>query len=78
MDSLFDILANKDFSVPEEVKAIKTYVAKKYQQDVTVAINHNEIVISSQSAGLISSLRLNSPDLVEAAATNKKIRFRIG
>lgn len=78
MDSLIDILSGKDFSQPDEVTAIKTYVAKRYQQDVTVTIAGNEIIISSRSAGLISTLRLNSPDLQKAAATNKKIRFRIG
>jgi len=75
MDSLNDILANKDFALPEEIKLIKSYVAKNYEQDVDVAIKRNEIIISSRSAGLISNLRLNSPKLIQAANTDKKIRF---
>jgi hypothetical protein len=78
MDSVLDILANKDFSTPNEVTAIKTYVAKEYDQDVTVSLTKNEIIVSSRSAGLISSLRLNSPALAKAANTTKRIRFRIG
>ena len=78
MDSLADILANKDFSLPDEVKAIKTYVAEEYGQDVNVAIHQNEIIVSSRSAALIGNLHLNSPALVKAAATEKKIRFRVG
>ena len=77
MDSLLDILSNKDFSMPEEVAAIKTYVANKYNQDVSVSISKDAITISSRSAGLISTLRLNSPALAKAANTTKKIRYRV-
>jgi len=78
MDSLADILANKDFSQPDEVTIIKTYVAKEYDQEVSVTIYKNEIIISSQSAGLISNLRSNSPKLTKLLTTPKKIRFRVG
>ncbi len=78
MDSLADILANKDFSPPDEVKAIKSYIAQNYDKDVTVIINKQEIIISSRSAALINNLRLNSPKITEAANTKKRIRFRIG
>ncbi len=78
MDSLFNILSNKDFSPPDEVGLIKQYVIEKYNQDVNVAINSREIIVSSRSSGLISTLRNNSPALIKAAKTDKKIRFRIG
>lgn len=78
MDSLADILANKDFSMPDEVKAIKAYVASNYDQDVTVSVKQNEIIISSRSAALISSLRLNGPALARAANVTKRIRYRVG
>lgn len=64
--------------MPEEVTAIKAYVASQYNQDVTVSLNKNEIIVSSRSAGLISTLRLNAPALKKAAGTDKKIRFRVG
>ena len=78
MDSLSDILANKDFSMPDEASSIKKFVAKEYDQDVNVTVSANEIIVSSRSAGLISTLRLNSPALKKAANTDKKLRFRIG
>jgi hypothetical protein len=78
MDSLRDILAGKDFSPPDEVKAIKAYVAHNYGQDVTVALKANEIVVSSRSAALVSSLRLNGPALARAAGVSKRIRFKVG
>ena len=78
MDSLFDILSSRDFTPPDEVGLIKKYINEKYNQDVNVAINSREIIVSSRSAGLISTLRNNSPALIEIAKTTKKIRFRIG
>ena len=78
MDSISDILANKDFSQPDEVTAIKAYVAAKYNQNVTVSINNREITLSSQSAALIATLRMNTPELIKAAGTTRRIRFRIG
>ena len=78
MDSLADILANKDFSLPDEVRAIKEYVAANYGKDVTVAVRNTEIVVSSRSAALVSSLRLNGPALARAAGVSKRIRFKVG
>ena len=79
IDSIAEILANKDFTPPEEVKAIKAFVAEHYEnRDVSVKLSGQEIIVISRSAGLISSLRLNSADLAKAAGTLKRIRFRIG
>lgn len=79
LDSIRDILAGKDFSPPEEVKAIKAFVAEHYDnRDVTVKLSGQEIIIMSRSSGLISSLRLNAPALARAIGTTKRIRFRIG
>jgi hypothetical protein len=77
VDSLADILANKDYSLPDEVKAIKTFVADRYGCDVSVKITPKEIIVMSRSAGLIGNLRANAPDLEKAAGTNKKIRFLV-
>jgi hypothetical protein len=79
MDSIAEILANKDFSPPEEVKAIKAFVSENYDnRDVTVKLSNQEIIIISRSASLIGSLRLNAPALARAVGTSKRIRFRIG
>ena len=77
MYSIKDILAEKDFSIPDEVKIIKLFIKEKYKQDIEIKLTTREIVISSPSAALISSLRLNSLELIKVAQTDKKIRFRI-
>ena len=78
METLSDILNNKSFDLPQEVAAIKHFVFQSYHQDVTVSLKTNEIIISSRSAGLISTLRFNQVALAKAANTDKRIRFRIG
>lgn len=63
MDNLADILHLKDFDQPPEIIAIKEYVRDHYKKDISVTIDKQQIVISSSSAGLIGSLRLNSAAL---------------
>lgn len=77
MDSLYDILANKDFSAPDEVTAIKTFVAERYKADVSVSVTTRDIVVSSRNAALISTLRMNAPALAKAVGTDKKLRFKV-
>ncbi len=78
MDSLADILSNKDFSPPDEVRAIKTYVADQYGSDIVVKVSSKDIIVMSRSAALISNLRANAPALQKASGSSKRIRFRIG
>lgn len=78
MDGLGDILSRKDFDIPPEVRAIKDYVRRYYDTDVSVSMKQHAIIISAQSAALIGTLRLNLPKLQEAAVTEKRIILRIG
>jgi hypothetical protein len=77
MDSLDDILRNKDFSEPRESKAIKNFVNKRFQEVVSVQLKQNSIIIVSNSSALADSLRQLGPQLQEAAGTDKKLVFRI-
>ncbi|HUB94108.1 MAG TPA: hypothetical protein VMB52_06415 [Verrucomicrobiae bacterium] len=78
MDGLGDILARKDFDMPPEVRAIKEYVRRYYDTDVSVSLQQHTIVVAARSAALIGSLRLNLPKLQDASGTNKRIVLRIG
>jgi len=76
-NSLADLLANKDFDEPEEMKAIKQYVQKNYQVDVEIQLRDKEIIVTTPSAALANTLRLKLPELRKAAATDKRIVLRI-
>lgn len=78
MDGIGDILARKDFDIPPEVRAIKEYVQRYYNTDVSVIMQPHAIVVAARSAALIGTLRLNLPKLQAAAATDKRIMLRIG
>lgn len=78
-NSLGDLLAKRDFDEPAEIRAIKNYVRRYYNDaEVKVTIQPHTIVIAARSAALIGSLRLNLPKLEKAAATDKRILLRIG
>jgi len=78
MDGLSDILSRRDFDTPPEVRAIKDYVRRYYDAEVSVTIQAHAIVIAARSAALIGSLRLNLPKLQAAANTEKRLVLRIG
>lgn len=77
MDSLSNLLANKDFDEPTELTAIKTYVQTTYHADVSAKLQDQVIVVMVQSASLAAQLRMNLPALQKAAGTDKRIVLRI-
>jgi ribosomal protein L31E len=76
-NSLADLLSNKDFDEPNEMRAIKQFVQKHYQVDVEVQIRDKELIVTTPSAALANTLRLKMPELRKVAATDKKIVLRI-
>ena len=76
-DSLFDILAHKDFDEPPEIAAIKRYITDHFQETVEVIIRERDIVITASSAGLASTLRFHIRQLQTTADTTKRIVLRI-
>lgn len=78
MQSLFTILGDKNFDEPPEVASIKKFVMDEYKHTVTVLIRPNDIVVTSPSSGLISTLRMRSPELKRRCQITKRLVFRIG
>lgn len=78
MDGLHDILRRRDFDIPPEITAIKEYVRRFYDSEVTVTSTKQSLIINAPSAALIGTLRLNVTKLQKAANTDKRISFRIG
>jgi len=78
MDSLFDILARKDFDVPAEAEAIKHYVRDEFEAEVEVMVREKEIIIAGRSSALMGTLRMRGPEIKKAAKTTKRLVFRVG
>ncbi|MEO6760947.1 MAG: hypothetical protein ABI220_01045 [Candidatus Saccharimonadales bacterium] len=77
-DSLNDLLSNRDFDEPLEVRAIKDFVQRYFKVEVGVAVQPRMIIVTTKSAALAGQLRMSLPKLQAAAETDKRIMLRIG
>lgn len=78
MQSLSDIMGNKDFGVPPEVTEIKAYVQRHFKVDVGITVQERAIVITTRSAALAGSLRPHLHKLKAQLKTDKRLIIRIG
>jgi hypothetical protein len=76
-DSLFDILAHRDFSEPTEMAAIKEYIHDHFQTEAEVITHEFEIIIVVPSASLAGVLRFHVRKIQAAAQTKKRLIIRI-
>jgi hypothetical protein len=78
MDSLQDILGNKNFSPPDEITALKDYVFRRYSSRATVKISREAIILSVPSAALAATLQLEREKVIKACGLVKKLVIRSG
>lgn len=78
MDSLYDLLSNRNFDEPAEIGVIKEFIREKYQAGCSVTMRQFDIVIIIGSAPLANQLRYALPELKERLKSEKKIVIRIG
>lgn len=78
MDSLYDLLSNRDFDEPPEVGALKQYIRENYQSDAGITMRERDIVVTVKSAALASRLRFDMRKMVDTTKVKKKIVLRIG
>lgn len=78
VDSLFNILSNKDFDEPPEISSIKKYVRETFDAEVGVQVREKDIIITVSSAALAGTLRLRGPEMKRRCQLDKRLIFRIG
>lgn len=78
MQSLQDIMGNRDFDQPAEIEIIKTFVRKNFSTDVGVYTQARSITITTSSASLAGALRPLLHKLKKELDTDKKLFIRIG
>lgn len=78
MDGISDILRQRDFDIPPEVSAIKEYIRRHYDREVSVTVQPHSLLIVAKGASFVATLRLNEAALRKAAQTEKRLVFRIG
>lgn len=77
MNSLNDILGQKNFDEPPEVAAIKKYVLDTFHTEVSVLVRERDLVVTVPSAALANTLRLRSPEIKRRCQLDKRLLFRI-
>ncbi|MGH7486834.1 MAG: hypothetical protein ACREMY_14720 [bacterium] len=77
MDSLSDILRDKDYDEPPEMASIRKYVQDEFKTDVSVLVRDKDIVIQVPSAALANTLRLRGPEIKRRCQLTKRLTFRI-
>lgn len=77
MDSLRNLMGQRDFDTPKEVIIIKDFVRKKFHNDIDVKLQPRSITIVVNSAGFAASLRTSLPELYRQLGTQKRIFIRI-
>jgi hypothetical protein len=78
MDSLLNILSNRDFDEPPEISSIKKYVQDEFGLAVGVQLREKDIVIMVPNSSLANTLRLRGPDIKRRCQLTKRLTFRIG
>jgi len=77
MDNLADILSRKNIQESPEIKIIKDFVMKNYNETVNIKVDLNKIIIFVNSSGLASNLRMNIPEIQRICSTDKRIAIYI-
>jgi hypothetical protein len=78
MDSLTNILSNRDFDEPPEMTAIKKYVQDEFHTPVSVLSREKDIIVTVPSAALAGTLRMRAPEIKRRCQLDKRLVFRIG
>lgn len=73
-----DILSNRFDEEPAEVKLIKDYILKTFDQVVAVAVHGNKIIISTRSSAFAGALRPELYKIAKQCKTKKRLMIRIG
>lgn len=79
MDSLFDLLSNRNIDEPPEIRVIKDYVREHFKETVGVLVRERDIVITVRSSALAGTLRTRAYDISKLLENpEKRLIFRIG
>lgn len=78
MDSLQDILGSKNFQPPDEIEAIKEYIARRYKSTCRLKLERDTIVLNVPGSALAATVQLERQQLIAACGITKKLFIRAG
>jgi hypothetical protein len=78
MDSLQDILGQKNFTPPDEINIIKDYIKRRYDSPSRVKIEKSAIIVSVPSSTLAATIYLERQTLIEHCNLKQRLVVRSG
>jgi hypothetical protein len=78
MDSLKDILANKDLDEPTEVAALREYCQELFQFKPKISLRKDSIWLYAPNGMLATELRMRQPEINRRCGLTQKLVVRIG
>jgi len=78
MQSLGDILSNRNFDEPTEVTALRTFVQERYDVTPTITLQKDYIVLRVPSAALANNLKMEQLEITRFCKLTKKLVIRTG
>jgi len=76
-NSLQELLQNKNFDEPPEIKIIKDFLHTHYSSDCEVTVQPQQIAITVRGSALAGALRMRLHDLKTLCHTDKRLTIRI-
>lgn len=76
MDSINNILSNRDYSEPAEIEKLKKYIWDNYKHQSTVAISGKSIVVGVSSSALLTSIRFRLPEIKKELRIDQPVRLK--
>jgi hypothetical protein len=78
MEHIGDLLGKYSPAAPNEVTAVKQYIATEFGAQSSITVQTDALVITVASASLANALRLRQTTIQKIAGTSKRLLFRIG
>ncbi|HEU5005042.1 MAG TPA: hypothetical protein VFT49_03080 [Candidatus Saccharimonadales bacterium] len=78
MDSLQNIMANHHFEAPDEAKALKDYLLRKYNTEGRIKVDDNNVILSVPSSALAATLQLERDKVARECGIKKRLVIRTG
>jgi hypothetical protein len=78
MDSLQDIMGNKNFTPPDEINVIKDYIKRRYDSPSRIKVEKTAIIISVPSSALAATIYLERQTLIEHCNIKLRLVVRSG
>jgi hypothetical protein len=79
MDSLQDILAARgDFKPPDEFKAVREYILRRYKSNSYVKIQRDALIVTVKGSALAATIQMERQRLIDECHLTKKLVIRAG